>query len=214
MYLLCNSMAYSLLSESIEHLDSNFQIPKLTQKLYRDMFRTYTVASRAAVKIQSWMRGIQTRKKLLKNGFYLMIRNKSPKPSQTTLVSEAQISEQTNIDGYPQLKQFQRSDTFTRLYDFLKVIMAVTECSEKLNDTRALVQLVRAEVVSKLKNDIQCELAKMKHEMDQHAAQLSEAVLGVANIPKIARSTQTTTLQTRERSIQCGVTQLTHVEIR
>jgi len=54
----------------------------------------------------------------------------------------------------------------------------------------------------------------MRKEIENYSNQITQFVHTATTIPRITRSTQTESLQIRERSVQCGVTQVSHLEIR
>jgi hypothetical protein len=65
-----------------------------------------------------------------------------------------------------------------------------------------------------LRKETQTEIEKMRKELTLYSDQIITAVRASTQRPYSTRSTQTVQTEYKERSIQCGVTSLSRVEIR
>jgi hypothetical protein len=226
LYLITVSSLFSILSDSMKN-DEGFRLEHSVQCLYRDSLQSFMVATRAAMRIQSWIRGVRTRRKLLRDGFYtiLVTNTKKRKEERDKLqlpylpakqarqaLKAKNNNETTRVSSERDL--LTKPDNFSNIYNFLKAMMAVKDGAHLLDGLNQMVRVIRDEVIVTVKSEVTTELSRMQQEMDQKIADIQNAVHTATNIGKTTKSTQTVQLQTRERSIQCGVTQFSHIEIR
>ncbi|KAL0480899.1 hypothetical protein AKO1_004058, partial [Acrasis kona] len=225
-----NEISSSLICQFMSRIapDTDVQGHHVVKILYRDLFKTYIIAMNAAIKIQSWFRGVISRRKLLKNGFYIIAsqnkregknhhfpHSKAPQ-NLNVVVNIAKKSSKPLREILPQgkLPKNKRDlESFDMMRQFLDVIMASSNQTKKLSNLGQLLLIVKDEILEWLRTETSQELEKMKKEIEVFSENIVRVVRAASEKPYTTRSTQTTQTEVKEKGIQCGITNVSRVEI-
>lgn len=207
MYQITSSLLFYFIKTSTgKELDSKLSPESNVKLMFRDVFTLYMFKMNASVKLQSWFRGILTRKRLLKS------------EKHASFVSKMLKKRKFNAFNHEREKPLRCSEEpplFSVFGDFLKVISSFSnQSSEMLKQTQGLIQAFKEEITDRFKSKIEQDLASFKEEQLQYSQRLMTALKEVVLKPKGERSCQTETIQRKSRGIQHGVAQVTNVELR
>ncbi|KAG2389543.1 hypothetical protein C9374_014103 [Naegleria lovaniensis] len=206
MYQITSSLLFYFIKTTTgKEIDSNLSPKNNVKIMFQDVFTSYIFKMNASVKLQSWFRGILTRKRLLKS------------QKHSNFVSRMLKKRKFIAFNHEREKALRSEEPplFSVFGDFLKVISSFSnESSDMLKQTEGIIQAFKEEITERFKSKIEQELASFKEEQLQYSEQLMAALKAVVLKPKGERSCQTETIQRKSRGIQHGVAQVTNVELR
>lgn len=210
LYLLAVGLVYFYLPEFGGKKPSRVA-SSVIKSIYNMTMMPLLKQTTAIVRIQSWVRGIRTRKQLRENKECKQVieealarRRKHQIPRLKTPTSEPDI--RSSDPDVP-------TENMKSILELLKVTTAMRLETNDLVKFEHLLSHTRIHVFSKLKQDVQDEMDTMKSELKSFSRKILEGIQTVVERPLITRSCQTDSIESRERSVQCGVSQVTHVEI-
>jgi hypothetical protein len=71
MYKIASSLVTQFLQREVP--ENSLKGHHVVRLLYRDLFKNHIIAMNAAIRLQSWFRGVQARRGLLRDGFYTIL---------------------------------------------------------------------------------------------------------------------------------------------
>jgi hypothetical protein len=111
-------------------------------------------------------------------------------------------------------KDQKEKDLFELLHEFLRIVMANADESYKLAELSSLLSVVKNETLRWLRLETKKEIEAMQNDMQTFSNKIIAVVKANTERPYSTRSTQTIQVEQKERSIQCGMTSVSRVEIR
>ena len=163
---------------------------------------------RAIVKIQSWVKGIQTRSRLRKQEKYATLVERS-NDREKERVSAAPKPKLDLLSSPPQLP------LFSVFSDYLKVMSAFSnESSSIVSQSGSLIQCFKEEIMTKFKVQILSQLDSFRSYQQEVHDHLAKTINIVVQPPKNERACQTEMAQYKSRGVQSGVTGHSVVELR
>lgn len=206
MYQITSSLLFYFIKTASGKESTSILTPENNVKMmFKDLFTSYMVKMNAAVKLQSWFRGIQGRKKLLSS--------EKHKPFVSKMIAKRATLKDSSAT--PQRQGYKEPPLFSVFGDFLKVISTFSnQSAEMLKQTEGLIQAFKMEITERFKAKIMEDLEQYKEEQKQYSDHLLATIKSVVLKPKSERACQTETIQFKSRGVQHGVSQVTNVELR
>uniref|UniRef100_A0A7S1PJW3 Uncharacterized protein n=1 Tax=Percolomonas cosmopolitus TaxID=63605 RepID=A0A7S1PJW3_9EUKA len=190
--------------------------------MYRDLYNVYVQSTEAAIRIQSAWRGVQTRRNLLRNGFYNII-IKKPKSDKldarikqaihvdenaaNTSAREALALRHTVATG-----NLKRTIETTRMLQHL--ILIQESDTKKLEQLQTQLKILKGSLENEFKEQVQVQLDGFKETMKELGSQMTQKVHRVTTVPMANRSIQTDTVEKRTRQAQVGAAQFSNTVVK
>ncbi|KAL9650437.1 hypothetical protein ABK040_004661 [Willaertia magna] len=209
MYEIASSVLYYFLndmsSEERKHVLLNGE--NNLKMVFRDLFSHHLIKTNAAIKIQSWIRGIRARRKLCLIGncsvFVIRMLKKRKQKDSTALV--VQSKKERNNDLL----------LFSTLENFMRITSACSNLSTGLmKEFTGVISSFRDEILHSYKQQVIQDMNAFKKQQEELQKQIIEQVHNHVYRPMSERSTQTDGIEKKTRGIQSGVSNISTIEIR
>jgi len=204
MYQIATSLLFHFMSDTGTSTSLSGQ--NLLKSIFRDVFSLHITRLNAIVKIQSWVKGIQTRIRLKQQEKYASLIERSTERKKEKGCPKPKKDEDPSKTQLP---------LFSAFSDYLKVASAFSnESSSIVAQSGSLIQCFKEEITTKFKGQILSELDSFrKYQQDMHI-HLAKTINFVVLPSKNERACQTETTEYKSRGVQSGVTGLSVVELR
>ena len=204
MYQIATSLLIHFMSDTGTST-SSLSGQNILKSIFRDVFSLHITRLNAIVKIQSWIKGIQTRIRLKKQEKYASLIERS-----TERMKEKRYLPKKDADSSKT-----QLPLFSAFSDYLKVASAFSnESSSIVAQSGSIIRCFKEEITSKFKGQILSELDSFrKYQQDMHI-DLAKTINIVVLPSKNERACQTETTEYKSRGVQSGITGLSVVELR
>lgn len=203
MFQITSSLLHFFMKSNGKKLPEKLSPQNNVKIMFGDVFSAYLIQMNACVRIQSWFRGIQKRKRLLQS------------EKHSSFVRKM-LTKRNSMDSRPvESKSPPEPPLFSVFTDFLKVISTSSQQStEMLQQTNGLIHAFKQEIVGRFKSKIQEELEQCRKETMETSEHLLSTLKEVVLKPKSERACQTEKIELKSRGVQNGVSQVSNVELR
>lgn len=205
--------------------DQSHHIENIISFLYRDLYHVFIQSTQAAVKIQSLWRGVQTRRKLLKNGHYnIIIKNPNKKRPESLdpLIKQRVLVSSEALDASNKLQlSIQSKDLENNLNRNLEVVRMLQQVilisdsdTKKLSEIRNQLTLIKGILMNEFKSQVIEELNTFKDYFQKTSNLIYSSADHVSSIPKLHRSIQTDMNELKHKPIQVGEAQFSNTVVK